>query len=139
MLRGFAVSLEYGISRLTSDIDVLDVASPRMVAVLMKEKGKGFPLAIMHKVYLNIVGIANAPYDYESRLRLMCRGAFQHLHLIVMDAYDVRCGPDEADARQRERLSRCPPACGEKVRELFHRASSFVMVLKTLPLRIYYL
>ena len=40
---GFAVTLEYGISRLTSDIDVLDVAPPRMVATLMKEGGKGSP------------------------------------------------------------------------------------------------
>lgn len=86
---GFAVTLEYGISRLTSDIDVLDVAPPRMVTVLMKEGGKGSPLAIKHKVYLDIVGIANAPYDYESRLRPMYQGAFQHLHLMVMDPYDV--------------------------------------------------
>jgi hypothetical protein len=86
---GFAVTLEYGISRLTADIDVLDVAPPRIVAVLMKEGGKGFPLAIKHKVYLDIVRIANSPYDYESRLRPMYPGAFQHLHLLVMDSYDV--------------------------------------------------
>ena len=86
---GFAVTLEYGISRLTSDIDVLDVAPPRMVALLMKEGGKGSPLAIKHKVYLDIVGIANAPYDYESRLRPMYPGAFQKIHLMVMDPYDV--------------------------------------------------
>jgi len=86
---GFAVTLEYGISRLTSDIDVLDVAPPRMVATLMKEGGKGSPLAIKHKVYLDVVGIANTPYDYESRLCPMYPGAFQHLHLLVMDPYDV--------------------------------------------------
>ncbi len=89
MLGGFAVTLEYGISRLTEDIDVLDVAPPRIVALLMKEGGKGFPLAIKHKVYLDIVGIANAPYDYESRLRPMYPGAFRSLHLMVMDPYDV--------------------------------------------------
>ena len=83
---GFAVTLEYGISRLT---DVLDVAPPRIVAVLMKEGGKGSPLAIKHKVYLDIVGIANAPYDYESRLSPMYPGAFQNIHLLVMDPYDV--------------------------------------------------
>jgi len=71
---GFAVTLEYGISRLTSDIDVLDVVPPGMVAILMKEGGKGSPLAIKHKVYLDIVGIANAPYDYESRLCPMYPG-----------------------------------------------------------------
>jgi len=86
---GFAVTLAYGISRLTSDIDVLDVAPPRMVAVLMKEGGKGSPLANKHKVYLDIVGIANPPYDYESRLRPMYPGAFRNLQLLVMDPYDV--------------------------------------------------
>jgi hypothetical protein len=60
-----------------------------MVAVLMKQGGKGSPLAIKHKVYLDIVGIANAPYDYESRLRPMYPGAFRNVHLLVMDPYDV--------------------------------------------------
>jgi hypothetical protein len=86
---GFAVTLEYGISRLTSDIDVLDVAPPRMTGVLMREGGKGSPLAIKHKVFLDIVGIANAPYDYDSRLHPMYPGAFQNIHLMVMDPYDV--------------------------------------------------
>jgi hypothetical protein len=86
---GFAVTLAYGLSRLTFDIDVLDVAPPRAVEALMQEGGKGSPLAIKHKVYLDFVGIANPPYDYESRLRPMYEGAFQHLHLLVRDPYDV--------------------------------------------------
>ena len=86
---GFAVTQEYGISRLTSDIDVLDVAPPRAVDFLIREGGLGSPLAIEHKVYLDIVGIANPPYEYESRLHPMYPGAFQHLRLMVMDPYDV--------------------------------------------------
>lgn len=86
---GFAVTLAYGISRSTADIDVFDVAPPWMAAVLMKEGGKESPLAIKHKVYLDIVGIPNAPYDYESRLRPMYPGAFEKIQLMVMDPYDV--------------------------------------------------
>jgi hypothetical protein len=86
---GFAVTQEYGISRPTSDIDVLDVAPPHAVDFLMREGGQGSPLAIEHKVYLDFVGIANPPYEYESRLRPMYPGAFQHLRLLVMDPYDV--------------------------------------------------
>ena len=86
---GFAVTMEYGISRPTADIDVLDVAPPHAVKVLMREGGKGSHLALKHKVYLDFVGIANPPYDYESRLHPMYEGAFQHLHLMVMDPYDV--------------------------------------------------
>ena len=86
---GFAVTLAYGISRATQDIDVLDVAPHSMVAKLMAEAGKGSPLSIEHRIYLDIVGIANPPYDYESRLRPIYESAFKHLVLRVMDPYDV--------------------------------------------------
>lgn len=86
---GFAVTLEYGISRPTADIDVLDVAPPGLVPILMVGAGKGSPLAVRHGVYLDIVGIANPPYDYESRLRPMYPGAFRKIQLLVMDPYDV--------------------------------------------------
>ena len=81
--------MEYGISRPTVDIDVLDVAPPHVVQALMQEGGKGSPLALKHKIYLDFVGIANPPYDYESRLHAMYEGVFQHLHLMVKDPYDV--------------------------------------------------
>lgn len=86
---GFAVTLEYGLSRFTADIDVLDVAPRTAVDFLMREGGMGSPLAIKYKVYLDFVGIANPPYDYESRLHPMYEGAFEHLHLRVMDPYDI--------------------------------------------------
>jgi hypothetical protein len=65
---GFAVTMQYGISRLTADIDVLDIAPHRAIEVLMREGGKGSSLAIRHRVYIDLVGIANPPYEYESRL-----------------------------------------------------------------------
>jgi len=86
---GFAVTQQYGISRATSDIDVLDVAPPRIVDFLMKHAGKGTELHLRHKVYIDVVGIACAPFEYESRLQPMFPGAFQRLQLFVMDPYDV--------------------------------------------------
>jgi hypothetical protein len=86
---GFAVTLAYGINRATQDIDVLAVAPHRMVAALLSQAGKGSPLAIEHKIYIDIVGVANPPYKYESRLRPLYEGAFEHLILRVMDPYDV--------------------------------------------------
>lgn len=83
------MTLEYGISRTTADIDVMDVAPHKAIEALAREGGKGSPLAIRYKVYLDIVGIANPPYDYESRLRPMYEGAFKYLRLMVMDPYDV--------------------------------------------------
>jgi hypothetical protein len=49
LLGGFAVTLEYGISRPTYDIDVLDVAPARVVDILMREGGKGSLLATEFK------------------------------------------------------------------------------------------
>jgi hypothetical protein len=86
---GFAVTQVYGLSRETSDFDVLDVSPRNIVRTLIEIAGKQSPLAIRYKVYLDIVGIANPPYDYESRLRPMYEGAFEHLRLFVMDPYDV--------------------------------------------------
>jgi len=86
---GFAVTIEYVISRSTSDIDVLDVAPRKLGKVLLREGGLGSPLATKHKVYLDLVGVANPPYDYESRLRPMYEGIFRYLHFVVMDPYDV--------------------------------------------------
>lgn len=86
---GFAVTLAYGISRSTSDIDVLNVTPRKAVEVLLRAGGKGSPLALQHKIFLDFVGVANPPYEYESRLRPMYEGAFAHLRLMVMDPYDV--------------------------------------------------
>lgn len=60
-----------------------------MIPELTVEAGKGSLLAVKHRIYLDIVGIANPPYDYESRLRPLYVGAFIHLVLRVMDPYDV--------------------------------------------------
>ena len=86
---GFAVTEVYGISRATSDIDVLDVAPPRVVNFLMERAGRGSELHRCFGVYFDVVGVASAPYEYESRLRPLFQGAFQHLELFVMDPYDV--------------------------------------------------
>lgn len=86
---GFAVTQAYGISRATSDIDVLDVAPPRVVDFLVKQAGKGSELHQRYKVYFDVVGVACAPYEYESRLRPMFEGVFTKLRLFVMDPYDV--------------------------------------------------
>jgi hypothetical protein len=86
---GFAVTLVYGIGRTTQDIDVMDVAPPHAVETLNREGGKGSSLAKKYKVYLDVVGIANPPYEYESRLQPLYEGAFEHLVFKVMDPYDL--------------------------------------------------
>ena len=40
-------------------------------------------------MYLDFVGIAQVPYEYEERLAPIYEGFFEHLHLFVMDPYDI--------------------------------------------------
>ena len=123
---GFAVTLACGLSQLTFDIDILDVAPPRAVEVLMQEGGKGSPLAIKHKVYLDFVGIANPPYDYESRLRPMYEGAFQHLH------------PSSAALRKlRSDFDPLALHCGELEKRAAHRLGTFPISIELHGARVW--
>jgi hypothetical protein len=60
-----------------------------MKAVLTSAGGPGSPLHQKHKVYLDVVGVAYPPMEYEERLRPMFPGAFKHIEILVMDPYDV--------------------------------------------------
>ena len=68
--------MEYGISRPTADIDVLDVAPRSAVEILMREGGEGSPLTVEHKVHLHIVGIANPPMTMNPGCILFTPGRF---------------------------------------------------------------
>src|SRR5215210_8359782 len=76
-LGGFAISLVYGLTRPTVDIDVCDVAPGRAKAELVSLAGEGSPLHRKHAVYLQIVTMASLPHDYESRLTEAFTGSFR--------------------------------------------------------------
>ena len=40
-------------------------------------------------MYLDFVGIAQVPYEYEERLVPIYEGSFENIHLFVMDPYDI--------------------------------------------------
>jgi hypothetical protein len=65
---GFAVTQHYGSNRTTVDLDVIDVAPIAPRNRLIEAGGKGTLLARKHRVYLDFVGIAQVPYEYEERL-----------------------------------------------------------------------
>lgn len=75
------VTLVYGSSRPTADLDVLEIApreaGKRMLAVGME----GGPLPKKYKIYLDPVGVAHVPEDYEDRLTEIFPGTFDHLRL----------------------------------------------------------
>lgn len=86
---GFAVTQYYGSTRTTVDLDVIDVAPIASRNRLIEAGGKGSLLSRKHHVYLDFVGIAQVPYEYEERLVPIYESAFKNLHLFVMDPYDI--------------------------------------------------
>jgi hypothetical protein len=86
---GFAVSLFYGLSRPTGDIDVVDVTPAEAGPWLAATAGQGSKLHRRHKVYLQIVTVAVLPYHYEERSFEAFEGHFKRIRLRVLDPYDL--------------------------------------------------
>jgi Nucleotidyltransferase of unknown function (DUF6036) len=99
---GFVISMVYGFSRPTADLDVLEIA-PREAGRPMLELGRqGGLLHKKHKVYLDHVGVAHVPDNYEERLPEIFPNVFQHLHLFALDPYDLALSKLERNI-QRDR------------------------------------
>jgi hypothetical protein len=65
---GFVVSQHYGFGRETADLDVLSVIPRQAADRIFQLAGKGSALHRIHRVYIDRVGVANCPADYEDRL-----------------------------------------------------------------------
>lgn len=99
---GFVVTLVYGFSRPTADLDVLEIA-PREAGKPMLQLGmQGGPLHKKYKIYLDPVGVAHVPEDYENRLTEIFPTSFQHLRLCALDPYDLALSKLERNI-QRDR------------------------------------
>jgi hypothetical protein len=99
---GFIVTLVYGFSRPTGDLDVLEI-SPRDAGKPMLELGmQGGPLHRKYKIYLDPVGVAHVPENYEDRLTEIFPKSFQHLRLCALDPYDLALSKLERNI-QRDR------------------------------------
>jgi hypothetical protein len=99
---GFVVTLVYGFSRPTADLDVLEIA-PREAGKAMLQLGmQGGPLHKKYKIYLDPVGVAHVPENYEERLTEIFPNSFQHLRLCALDPYDLALSKLERNI-QRDR------------------------------------
>jgi hypothetical protein len=47
------------------------------------------PLHRKYRIYLDRVGVATIPENYEDRLVEMVPGAYRHLRLMALDPYDI--------------------------------------------------
>ena len=97
-LGGFVVALAYGAGRATSDIDVLSVRGEGSDDVETLA-GLGSILHRRHGLYLQHVGIATPPANYETRLRPLAGSApWRHLRLRVLDPIDLALTKVERNA-----------------------------------------
>jgi len=82
------VSQYYGFARETADLDVLGVIPLRAANQIEALAGKGSPLHRKHHVYVERVGIASFPDDYESRL-IHVFPLWRRLKLWALAAHDL--------------------------------------------------
>jgi Nucleotidyltransferase of unknown function (DUF6036) len=98
---GFVVTLVYGFSRPTSDIDVLVlVTTDERFSALIALGREGSALHKKHGVYLDCVTVAKVPDCYEERLKEIFPGTFKHLRLFALDPYDLALSKLERNEQQ---------------------------------------
>src|SRR5271165_7538013 len=99
---GFVVTMVYGCSRPTGDPDVLEIAPAEVGRSMLALGMRGGSLHKKYKIYLDHVGVAHVPEDYEERLTEIFPGTFQHLRLLALDPYDLALSKLERNI-QRDR------------------------------------
>ena len=88
-LGGFVVAEYYGLARPTSDVDIIRVRGASDVADMQRIGGKGSALARKHRVYIDIVTVADVPELYEQRLIDVYAGEFRNLTVRVFEKHDL--------------------------------------------------
>src|ERR1700753_101241 len=81
---GFVVTQLYGLARPTADVDVIELAPREASDTLMQIAMQEGPLHRKHRIYLDRVGVAAIPENYEDRLTEMFPGAYRHLRLMAL-------------------------------------------------------
>ena len=99
---GFVVTVLYGFSRGTADLDVLQIAPREQGRTLLELGAQGGKLHQKYKVYLDHVGVAKVPENYEERVTQMFPGEFQQLRICALDPYDLALSKLERNI-QRDR------------------------------------
>jgi Nucleotidyltransferase of unknown function (DUF6036) len=128
---GFVVTMVYGFSRPTADLDALEIV-PKAAGLALLELGmQGGPLHKKYKIYLDRVGVAKVPEDYESRLTEIFPKTFKHLRLFALDPYDLALSKLERNI-QRDRddvlhLARAVPFDVDVLKERYQKELRYQM------------
>jgi len=122
-LGGFVAKILYDLPRETADVDVLPIASNHEIDSVIKTAVEGSALHKKYGVYLQVVGLAPIPVEYQSRLMEMFPRTFKYLRLFALDPYDLALTKIERNS-QRDRddvkhLARMVPFDLEILRKRF--------------------
>lgn len=101
-LGGFVMTVLYGLIRPTADVDVLPLGSNAVTESVIGLAGQRSALHKKYGVYLQVVGVAPIPLNYEDRLTEMFANTFSHLRLFALDPYDLALSKIERNT-QRDR------------------------------------
>ena len=99
-LGGFVMSFLYGLERPTADVDILPVGSISAIETLTRLAGQGSELHKKYKIYVQVVGVAQVPVNYENRLVEMFPKTFNHLRLLALDPYDLALSKIERNTQK---------------------------------------
>jgi hypothetical protein len=99
---GFVITMVYGFSRPTADLDVLEIAPSDAAKSLLELGMQGRPLHRKYKIYLDRVGVAHVPESYDDRLTEIFPGTLKNLRLFALDPYDLALSKLERNL-QRDR------------------------------------
>lgn len=101
-LGGFVITQIHGLARTTVDVDIISVSPKIMSLNLLEIAGEGSRLHQKHKIYFDLVGIAQLPENYFERLTEIYPNVFKFLQLFALDPYDVALAKIERNI-QRDR------------------------------------
>ncbi len=97
---GFVVAHFYGLGRPTADVDVIEIAPKEAAQTVMAMGLRGGPLSQKHGIYIDRVGIAMIPENYDERLVEMFPNAYEHLRLMALDPYDIALSKLERNSQK---------------------------------------
>jgi Nucleotidyltransferase of unknown function (DUF6036) len=87
---GFVVSVLYGLSRSTNDLDLITVESFALITPLLQLGGPESALAKEHGVHIDAKArVATIPCNYAERLTEMYPGALSGIRLLAPEPHDL--------------------------------------------------
>jgi len=85
---GFVLAAVYGIPRTTNDLDYISADPSQARQDLERIAGRNSDLARKHKLFLQMVGVADYPENYASRLMTLTLG-LKKLTLRILEPHDL--------------------------------------------------